>query len=126
MKKSELKNIIAEEVRLTLINEMDDMADEVLFHIQKMPSEDAQDLIWNAYQKGHLSSLAAIKIAKATGGSLGEIEQAIKEVTSQKQKQWACAQINSKNRSKGLSKAQAEEMCRSEVKEEILRVLRKK
>jgi hypothetical protein len=169
MKKSELKNIISEEVRLTLINEMDDMADEVLFHIQKMPSEDARKLIWNAYQDGHLSSRSAIKIAKATGGSIEEghglddgdlnylkdlvqpggpakgrlkkildfiIKSNIKvdktkdlsvdEVTSQKQKQWACAQINSKNRPDGLSKAQAEEMCRSEVKEEILRVLRKK
>ena len=122
MKKSELKNIIAEEVRLTLINEMDDMADEVLFHIQKMPSEDAQDLIWNAYQKGHLSSLAAIKIDKATGGSLGEKEQAIKEVYSEKQRKWACAQKDPK----------FDEMCadtkisKKKVKEVILKVMEKK
>ena len=121
MKKSELKNIISEEVRLTLINEMDDMADEVLFHIQKMPSEDAQDLIWNAYQKGHLSSLAAIKIAKATGGSLGEIEQAIKEVYSEKQRKWACAQKDPK----------FDEMCadtkisKKKVKEVILKVMKR-
>ena len=124
MKKLELKNIISEEVRLALVSEMDNMADEVLFHNRRMKDEDARKMLWGAYQDGHLSSKAIIKIAKATGGSIEEVEKEIKEVTSQKQKQWACAQINSKNRSKGLSKAQAKEMCRSKVKEDILKTIK--
>ena len=125
MRKSEFKNIVSEEIRVALIGEgIHD--DEVLYTLQQnMADKDAISMLWNAYQKGHLSAIATIKIAKATGGSIEE-ERPVDEVTSQKQKQWACAQINSKNRSKGLSKAQAEEMCRSQVKEEILKVLRKK
>ena len=67
-------------------------------------------------------SLAAIKIAKATGGSLGEIEQAIKEVYSEKQRKWACAQKDPK----------FDEMCadtkisKKKVKEVILKVMEKK
>ena len=122
MKKAELKNIISEEIRLALVSEMGTKADEVLYHIKQMKDEDAQKMLWDAYEKGHLSPHAVIKIAKATGGSIEE-EGPVDEVTSQKQKQWACAQINSKNRSKGLSKAQAEEMCKSKIKEEILKAL---
>ena len=54
------------------LNEMDDMADEVLFHIRRMKDEDARKMLWGAYQDGHLSSQAVIKIAKATGGSIEE------------------------------------------------------
>ena len=54
------------------LNEMDDMADEVLFHIRRMKDEDARKMLWGAYQDGHLSSRAVIKIAKATGGSIEE------------------------------------------------------
>ena len=120
MKKSELKNIISEEVRLTLINEMDDMADEVLFHIRRMKDEDARKMLWGAYQDGHLSSRAAIKIAKATGGSIEEIEKEIKEVYSEKQRRWACAQDDPK----------FDEMCadtkisKKKVKEAILKALK--
>ena len=35
----------------------------------------------------------------------------VKEVYSEKQRKWACAQVDSKSRPKGLSKAQAKEMC---------------
>ena len=102
------------------LNEMDDMADEVLFHIQKMKDEDARKMLWGAYQDGHLSSRAVIKIAKATGGSIEEIEREIKEVYSEKQRRWACAQDDPK----------FDEMCadtkisKKKVKEAILKALK--
>ena len=102
------------------LNEMDDMADEVLFHIQKMKDEDARKMLWGAYQDGHLSSRAVIKIAKATGGSIEEIEKEIKEVYSEKQRRWACAQDDPK----------FDEMCadtkisKKKVKEAILKALK--
>ena len=96
------------------------MADEVLFHIQKMKDEDARKMLWGAYQDGHLSSRAVIKIAKATGGSIEEIEKEIKEVYSEKQRRWACAQDDPK----------FDEMCKDtaiskkKVKEAILKALK--
>ena len=122
MKKSEFKNIVSEEIRVALIGEMDGNADEVLHHLRQIGDEDAQKMLWGAYEKGHLSAQAVIKIAKATGGSIEE-EGPVDEVTSKKQQRWACAQINSKNRPEGLSKAEAEEMCKSKIKEEILKAL---
>ena len=104
------------------LNEMDDMADEVLFHIRRMKDEDARKMLWGAYQDGHLSSRAVIKIAKATGGSIEEIEEEIKEVYSEKQRRWACAQDDPK----------FDEMCadtkisKKKVKEVILKVMEKK
>ena len=43
----------------------------------------------------------------------------LREVYSEKQRRWACAQMNNpaSERPKGLSKAEAEEMCKSTVKE---------
>jgi hypothetical protein len=102
------------------LNEMDDMADEVLFHIRRMKDEDARKMLWGAYQDGHLSSQAVIKIAKATGGSIEEIEKEIKEVYSEKQRRWACAQDDPK----------FDEMCadtkisKKKVKEAILKALK--
>ena len=102
------------------LKEMDDMADEVLFHVRRMKDEDARKMLWGAYQDGHLSSRAVIKIAKATGGSIEEIEKEIKEVYSEKQRRWACAQDDPK----------FDEMCKDtaiskkKVKEAILKALK--
>ena len=46
------------------------------------------------------------------------VEEAINEVSSEKQRKWACAQVDNNFKGKRqLSKKQAEEMCKSEVKE---------
>ncbi len=44
----------------------------------------------------------------------------LNEVYSEKQRRWACAQMNNtaSERPEGLSKAEAEEMCKSEIKKE--------
>ena len=122
MKKAELKNIISEEIRLALVSEMGTKADEVLYHIKQMKDEDAQKMLWDAYEKGHLSPHAVIKIAKATGGSIEEVEKEIREVYSEKQRKWACAQKDPK----------FDEMCadtkisKKKVKEAILKAIRTK
>ena len=120
MKKAELKNIISEEVRLALVSEMDGSADEVLHHLRQIGDEDARKMLWNAYENEHLFAQAVIKIAKATGGSIEEVENEIKEVYSEKQRKWACAQKDSK----------FDEMCadtkisKKKVKEAIIKALK--
>ena len=127
MKKSELKNIISEEIRLALVREMDpdiSIEDQAkIYWLQKLNRGEI-DKLPNNPKEAFLHQM--MKDQMSHDEETLSKERGLGEVTSQKQKQWACAQINSKNRPDGLSKAQAEEMCRSEVKEEILRVLRKK
>ena len=51
---------------------------------------------------------------------LGLIEEAINEVTSEKQRRWACAQLGDNFEGKReLTKKQAKEMCASEIEEEL-------
>lgn len=51
----------------------------------------------------------------ATGRAINlvkkEKDENVEESKTEKQRKWACAQVNSKSRPKGLSKAQAKEMC---------------
>ena len=127
MKKSEFKNIVSEEIRVALISEMDpdiSIEDQAkIYWLQKLNRGEI-DKLPNNPKEAFLHQM--MKDQMSHDEETLRRERGMEEVTSQKQKQWACAQINSKNRSKGLSKAQAEEMCRSQVKEEILKVLRKK
>ena len=65
MKKSELKNIISEEIRVALVSENTDVVISVLRQIK---DDDARSLLWDAYQNGHLSADKVVQIAKDTGG----------------------------------------------------------
>ena len=65
MKKSELKNIISEEIRVALVSENTDMVVSVLRQIK---DDDARSMLWDAYQNGHLSADKVVQIAKDTGG----------------------------------------------------------
>tara|TARA_R100001163_G_C5068102_1_gene207869 strand:+ start:2635 stop:6276 length:3642 start_codon:yes stop_codon:yes gene_type:complete len=53
--------------------------------------------------------------AMATGRAINlvkkEEDENVEESKTEKQRKWACAQVDSKSRPKGLSKAQAKEMC---------------
>ena len=104
--KSRLKKIIIEEIELaSLQGEVDAIYDMISKQIDKVPLE-AQGVIWSAIMS---------KIAQEA-----KSEDDIKEVSSEKQRRWACAQKDksASERASGLSAAEAEEMCKSKVEEE--------
>ena len=153
MKKKNLKNIISEEIRVALISENTDEVLYYLRHFgdedamktlwdayQKghLSAERVIDIAKKTggsieeehdCKKAHPGQTHDEWLDQMTKDQIEHDEETLRkerglgEVTSKKQKQWACAQINSKNRPKGLSKAEAEEMCRSKVKEAILKAL---
>ena len=84
---------------------MDAIYDMISKQIDKVPPE-AQGVIWSAIMS---------KIAQEA-----KSEDDIKEVSSEKQRRWACAQKDksASERASGLSAAEAEEMCKSKVEEE--------
>lgn len=104
--KSKLKKIIIEQIELaSLQSDVDSIFNMISKEIDKIPPE-AQGVIWSAIMS---------KIAEEA-----KSEDDIKEVSSEKQRRWACAQKDkpASERAPGLSAAEAEEMCKSKVEED--------
>ena len=91
--------------------QVDAIYDMITKEVEKIPIE-AQGVIWSA---------VISKIAQEANSE--EQEPAMQEVSSEKQRRWACAQKDkpASERADGLSAAEAEEMCTSKVKEAELR-----
>lgn len=104
--KSKLRKIIIEEIELaSLQGEVDAIFDMISKEIEKVPLE-AHGVIWSAIMS---------KIAEEA-----KSEKEIQEVSSEKQRRWACAQKDkaASERPDGLSAAEAEEMCKSKIEED--------
>ena len=89
--------------------------DEQLFaNVMGFFDEDLFNLFKEKFQSGTLKEEVE---RMPLGIFLRLIEEVIDEVSSEKQRKWACAQIDDPDE---LTKKQAKEMCKSEIKEEEL------
>ena len=106
---SQLKQIITEEVEQMQLQDLqpqvDAMVDIVSREMEQVP-EDVRGIVLQAV------------LAKLSEESKNA--QNLEEVSSEKQRRWACAQKDkpASDRAEGLSAAEAEEMCKSKIEED--------
>ena len=105
--KRQLLRLIKEEVDLQKIEPMvDAMVNVVQKEADKVPDE--------------VRSLVLQALVSKLSDQMGSTTVELEEVTSEKQRRWACAQKDKSatDRPKSLSAAEAEEMCKSKIEED--------
>jgi hypothetical protein len=107
--KSQLKLIISEELEQMQMQDLQPQVDAVYNILQKEMEKVPEDV------RGIILQAVTAKMAEASK----DIES-LEEVSSEKQRRWACAQKDkpATDRAKGLSAAEAEEMCKSKIEED--------
>lgn len=107
--KSQLKLIIREELEQIELQDLQPQVDAV-YNILQSEMEKVPENV-----RGIVLQAVTAKISQAAKET-----ESIAEVSSEKQRRWACAQKSkpASERASGLSAAEAEEMCKSKIEED--------
>jgi hypothetical protein len=107
--KSQLKIIIREEMEQMQLQDLQPQVDAV-YNILQSEMEKVPEEV-----RGIVLQAVTAKLAEDSKAA-----ESLEEVSSEKQRRWACAQKDkpTSERAKGLSAAEAEEMCKSKIEED--------